>query len=228
MRPYLVIFAGAVGAGKTTQINLVSRYLENLGYRFKKTGLKSNCLLSRIMLSFVSRSLQIHSDRNHLVRDISEQVPLLLGRVSMIWLIVDFLGVLFLSLLKVNLPLKCSYTVLCEDYLPAVAMDYLYFSKKLGFLPLSTTLKLSRILLRFIPRNSKLVILDADDCTLKSRWAIRRTRDEIKDYLAYQRMISLIKLPNVLAHIQINTSHLSIHETFTRISKFLEIEKAQN
>jgi len=222
----LLIFAGTVGSGKTTHINLLFKHLKRKAYKVKKTQLKSNCLLAYYTLNVIGRILGVKSSRNYLIRDLFESNPHLLKRIGQMWLLLDFFSVLIVSLVRVIIPLKLGYIVLCEDFLPATVTDYYFFAKNLRIVPLGLVRRLSRLLLFMIPNNSAIIFLDANNSLLKQRWKHRRTRAELEEYISAQREI--IALQKILFErkvqlFQINTGVNDIMTTAEYVKKYFKL-----
>jgi len=137
-------------------------------------------------------------------------------------MILDIFSIFLRFLITIWLPLKAGYVMLVEEYLPAIAADYLYIAKINGYSPkdVKTITTLAYKLSMYVPFTS--VFLDAEDGMLKIRWKLRGTPDERSEYIFMQRKLLLL-LAKFLSRyfFYINTSGKSISEVNYRIRKYL-------
>jgi len=200
MRCSLVVFAGPVGAGKSTQIVYLQSALRKIGVRNKSVFLKSGHLLAYILELFLAKVVSKRSDVAPL-RALYEDSPRLFKRVFKLWLFFDLLSVTVKFLLTIYVPFKFRYTIIVEEYIPATIADYFYLSNIAGR-SLSATSFPVRYLLRLmnICRPVCVVYLDAENAELRRRWKVRKSLEEKEDYLLMQRTL-LLRLYKTLADI---------------------------
>jgi hypothetical protein len=124
--------------------------------------------------------------------------------------------------MNIYIPLKLGYIVLVEDYIPAMISDYIYLKRVMGF-PLKTRSFTTAFLLRlmYLGGPTQIVFLDAGDDILKSRWKVRGSFSEKKDYLNMQRTI-LLQISRRLSSntlLYLNTDKQAIKDVHQLIKK---------
>ena len=172
----LIAFLGPVGVGKSTQMKLLAKYLRSSGFRVKVTFLKVGHLWAYPLYKLALMGWPIFRSK-HLFK---------------LWMILDIFSIFLRFLITIWLPLKAGYVMLVEEYLPAIAADYLYIAKINGYSPkdVKTIITLAYKLPMYVPFTS--VFLDAEDSMLKIRWKLRGTPDERFGFIFIRRKLLLL------------------------------------
>jgi thymidylate kinase len=188
----VIVFAGTVGAGKSTQMIHLGSKLKANRLKVKTASLKSGHLFAYFLETTVARILTGRKDVYPL-RALIEEQPHLFKKLFSLWLVLDLISISIKFLLNIYVPIQIGYVVLVEEYIPATLADYVYLTKAIG---LSKTRVLS-FALNFLPRlmhladPTQIIFLDAPPDTLKSRWQFRMSPDEKSDYIFMQRKLLL-------------------------------------
>jgi len=194
----LIVFAGPVGAGKSTQIRYLRLALKGMRVKNKSVFLKSGHMLAYALTFFIARAV---SRRRGVapIRALLEDAPQLFKRIFKLWLLLDLLSITVKFLLNIYIPFRLGYAVLVEEYIPATIADYLYLSRVASY-PLDVDSFPARYLLKLanLCRPVYMIYLGAEDTELYRRWIARESTEERSDYLSMQRTI-LLKLCKKLA-----------------------------
>ena len=194
-----IVFIGTVGAGKSTQKEMLKRDLEKRKIRVKLSLLKRGHLLTYILeasLAFLFTSKRANEAP---IRSLIEERPRLLKNLFVFWVSLDILSIYVKFFIDIYLPLKFGLTVIVEDYLPATLADYAYLSDKIGQDP-----KRLDFLFRMIQKlaalegNTGAIFLDANNDSLRARWSIRKSFGEKMEYLEMQRNLVRIYLDSLI------------------------------
>jgi thymidylate kinase len=205
---------GTVGAGKSTQMRLLSSVLKKRGIRVKVTFLKTGHLLSFILEIVLVKILVSGGQRLFPIRILIEQKPNIFKKMFKLWLILDMVSIYVRFLFTIYLPIKMRRIVLVEEYIPAIVADHVYLAKSVG-LPLTSVSFLESFILKLLHIETlHIIFLDASDASLKERWRYRASLDEVPNYLQMQRTL----LPNISKKLSssffyIETSGKTIKET---------------
>ena len=193
----IIAFVGLVGTGKSTHMRLLAEYLKSRGFKVRMSLLKVGNLWAWPLYKLASMGLPIFK-RKYLFK---------------LWVVLDVFAISLKFLVFVWIPLRMGYTLLIEEYLPAIVADYIHIARINGH-----SLKYVRIAIAFMYRLAKLlpftsVFLDADYTTLKKRWRLRGSPDEKVEYLLMQRTL-LFSIAKSLSQslIYINTAYSTIKE----------------
>ena len=222
--PHIIVFAGTVGSGKSTQMKLLGSELHKRGLNVKTTFIQTNHIFAYLLLLLLARILARGRRDVYPIGALIEEKPLIFKKLFKLWLTIDLFSIVLKLLLRVFLPVKMGYVMLVEGYIPATISDYIYISQAVG-LPLKTSSFAVNFMLRFLHAGgpTQVIFLDANAKTLKSRWSRRRSFNEKSDYLSMQRstFLSLSKKLSCRRLLYINTSKQTIEETHRLITKYL-------
>lgn len=221
----ILVFAGPVGSGKSTQIGLLASELRKRGIRVKTTRLKTNHLLARLFTSFVKRVLGGKSDDFSSVRWLFERRPVLFKKLFRFLFTVDVLCIAVIFFLAVYLPMKRGYTVIVEEYIPSTISSYVYLSKGLN-VSLKSLSPMFNFLLGLVSlaKPSLVIFLDSTNKDLKMRWRERGSPVERLDYLRMQRTTLLSLLEDFISikeMILIDTNNQTPRQTYDVIKEHL-------
>jgi hypothetical protein len=220
----IVVFAGTVGAGKSTQMKILRRELENRKLRVKTTFIKSGHLIVNIWETLLARLLTSNRHDVHPTTALIEERPLVLKGLFRLLVILDVFCVYLKFLITVYIPVRIGFIVLVEEYIPATIADYVYLAKAIGQQPIRLTFP-SDLLLRLIGANTpvEIVFLDASDETLCFRWAKRKSFSEKKDYLHMQRTLIPLLLNSIMPNhvLYLDTTRKTIEETNSLVLHYL-------
>jgi len=215
-QPRVIIFIGTVGSGKSTHMKLLYSKLKRKGLKTKMSFLKTGHLFAFILEISLAKIVANKRKDVFPIRALVEERPTLFRRIFRLWLGLDLISITLKFLAGIYLPLKLGYTILIEECIPATVSDYIYLSKIVNF-PLRVNSFAINYLLKLMNScgPTQIIFLDAKDDELKTRWKLRGSFDERKDYLQMQRTLLLQILrelsPNGL--IYINTEAKTLTET---------------
>lgn len=231
--PRVIAFFGPDGAGKSIQAKLMIEYLESRGFKVRKAWVRSVHTFAFILWSvFMKLNLcrersavpvrrhtkfavpHMNEEPGGVVNQITMMPPALNGPKSRyVWSTIEVISILPVILLQVYIPLILGYVVVAERYVADSIASVAYFLDKENF----TESRSANFLLKFIPRKTLLVFLDADYQTILSR---RGEMAGPTDYTEFYRRV-YTKLALVVGAIRIDTSKLSIQETHQKLVGFL-------
>lgn len=159
-----IIFFGPDGSGKTTHSNLLTNFLKKKGRRVSSVRIRANHTVSFVLLRLMQKLGFIK--KNLLFEGLN---PTLAKKMAKLWPFIEFASIVPLVILRVGLPLKLGFTVVCERYVvdTIVSVAYLFNNPQLvnGIT--------EKILLGFIPKGAIIVHLTAQESLL-----LKRRRDE--------------------------------------------------
>lgn len=167
MLPFrLVHFFGPDGSGKSTQVKLLVDYYQKHGVNVRKFWLRSPHTFAYVLWKLLVRIGFYRSIQNECGAQIklpAVQNSLFLKRV---WYLAEFISVLPLIILS-KLCLMQGYVLVAERYVLDTITTISYF------LDDSTSAQnfLSRVLLRFIPRDTAFIFLDCNFEAIRERRA---------------------------------------------------------
>ncbi len=213
-KPFIIVFDGLVGAGKSTQIRVISVLLEKrYGLRVGKSWIKTNHLLAYIMSKIL---LKILRENELEIRYLLSRGRRIFARIYPLWLLLDTISITIKVIIDIFIKSLFKDVILVEEYIPSIISDYYYFNKKLGIShpPRIFSIIISYLLGLLAKRDSLIVYLYSPTSELRSRWLKRGTPPEIIEYLQVQSKI-LRKIIEALPgdKLVINTSRHSISET---------------
>jgi thymidylate kinase len=200
--PYkIVVFFGADGVGKTTQVNLLSPEYQKRGLNTTMCWLRGrhslSYVLSRMLLSLGYPNI-VH-ERDIKLMD-SRNLPM-----KGLWSFIEFISVIPLILSRFVFPRIRGNVVIAERFLPDTVVFNSFFIGR-EFNPYSA------ILLKMIPCKALLIHLNAEEKELKKR----RSSDWPQDFIKHQIRQYKI-LAKKMGAVSINTSLNSVEETHNRI-----------
>lgn len=213
--PSLIMFFGPDAVGKSTQVQLLTRYLRSQKCPTLRVWIRGRHSIAFLLANFFVRlgyyrTVTVPSGVVYRVFD-----PHFLPKLQHIWGLIEFVSLLPWIILKVYLPKILGYTIVAERY---VVDTVVYLSYWLGYDFLQSFL--TKVLLSFIPQDSVLIHLNAETEVLLER--LERIRYDVatQDYIVFQRRVYCI-LSKMLKATTIDTSRCSEKETFQRIVKVL-------
>lgn len=224
--PRLIVFAGTVGSGKSTQMQLLADWLRRKGVKTRVIVLKTNHLLSNLLTLALLNILFVHEKNTFAIGTLIERRPVLLKKLLRLWLVLDCFSISLKFLWDIALPLKRGREVLVEEYLPAIIADYFYISKAVDTsprVPIDTVKFVSTILCSAGPMD--IIFLDAESEILQQRWRLRGTPVEKPAYIQMQRDMLLQcskKLSNP-GFLYVDTTAKTVNQTQATILTHLSI-----
>lgn len=192
MEKRLIIFAGTVGAGKTTHLRLLQFYLSRKGINVRTVFLKTANLAAYLFLKIISMLCRLKSQGIPPITVINELHPTLFKRLSFILALLDAISIIVKDLICVRLPLKFGRVVLVEEYLPATIFDYFVLfkvRKVISRKSFNLMCKCALLLLSSIHARSYVIFLNAANCELYRRYVQRKSFREREFYLHMQRRV---------------------------------------
>jgi thymidylate kinase len=212
--PRIIVFAGLVGAGKSTQMKLLASKLKTRGLRVKTTFLKTGHLFAYLLEVTLARMLASNRRDVYPVRALIQEKPRLFKKLFKLWLFLDALSISTRFLITIYLPSRIHRIVIVEEYIPATIADYVYLAKAVGF-PLEELAPTVSFMLRLLSLGGsfRTVFLDVRDDVLGERWERRASLDEKPDYLRMQRILLLfIAKKFSSSFLYIDATHKTIRE----------------
>lgn len=160
----LVHFFGPDGSGKSTQADLLIRYMEDRGIRVRRYWVRSPHTIAFILWKFFVRIGFYRTVWTPF--NVGVKLPLVnKGRIiRLFWSNIEFLGVLPL-IAKANLLMRRGYKLVAERYVLDTVTTIAFFMDDISFL----NSNVAKLLLRFVPKNSILIFIDADFHTIFER-----------------------------------------------------------
>jgi len=237
----MIHFFGPDGAGKTTQVKILVRFLNNRGMLARGFWVRSPHTLAYVLWRLFIRigfyrtmwnpfgvGIKIPAvDRNRILRSF--------------WVTTEFFSVLP-HVIRARILMSKGYILVSERYLLDTITTVAFFVKDLNFVKG----RLARILIRFIPRNAILIFIDADFETILERRtplflermqkasALTRSSNrrqiygyvqdnvvEPQEFIDFQRKAYKM-LAKSLGAFEIYSPDFSVAETFEMILRFLE------
>jgi len=209
--PKFISFFGVDGAGKTTQVMMLSKIFDREKVNYKKVWIRSPHGLafyiwkilikigfSRVTYNKFGSILKIPNFKSY-------------SKLSVFWGWFELLNIMPIVFFKAIIPYKIGYSLLAERYTPDSIATISYFLSDDKFI----NSKVSLILLSLIPKDAMFIYLKCDYQELIRRRKIivepkqsSNFHSKIYDLLAYQ-----------LKAVVIDTSNLSILDTHKKIIK---------
>ena len=182
-----IVITGMDGSGKTTLANWLYKYFISKGYKSKYVWIKSNhtfaYLLSCVLIS-LGRYRIFRNPKGVMQYRIITSEGMFIRKI---WPFIEFISVLPLIIFKVKIPLLLGYRIVCDRYTIDTIVSVTLYTRNMNFL----NSILGKILLKMIPKESTIILLDADYLTvLKRRPDIEYTENEIKKGIRIYRTLS--------------------------------------
>lgn len=231
-RVCIILITGPEGAGKTTSINIIARFLKKYGYMVISPYLRSTFLPVRILrrifillgrkqiLQRPDGSLYIQPDNN------------ILHRISNLWYMLDviyiytYILVLTIYILIINTLISKRIIILCERFIIDTVVDQLYgiIFYKPSHKVMRMSLYLLMKILNYVQLKYRFIIieLDADINEILRRFFNRGYSDFI-EFIYFQKKM-LPKIINIVTSMNtaneflyIDNTHLTVADTATII-----------
>jgi len=187
-KPLIITFMGPVGVGKSTQIQLLKKYLRSRNINVSVTFLKSSHAMSYV----IQRMLVVLGVREtaQYFKGSSRIYPRkeVMKRLFALWCLLDSFSISLKFFFTVYLPHKLGFTVLIEEGL--IMTFYTYAESFPRFLSVKPkTLKLPAYLLAWVEKQNHVnIVLDASNKELDLRRAKRNFRqEELHEYVIMQK-----------------------------------------
>lgn len=226
----LLVFVGTVGSGKSTQIEKLSSKLESEEYRVKKYFLKTGHLFAYIFEVLLAHLFVTEKQDVSPIRTLLTERPEVFKRLFGIWIFLDLISITAKFIVKIYIPLKLGYTLLIEEYIPAILADYIHISKSINLEPGAISFPIGLISkLAYLAEPMTVIYLDADTKELSSRWKNRGSRKEVSKYLQMQRslLLALSKKFSSEKLVHVNTTNQTVLETLEEITKELNLKETK-
>ena len=223
--PRFIHFFGPDGAGKSTQVKILVDFLERKGVQVKKYWVRSPHTIAFVLWRIFVRIGFYRGVMNPF------GVPIKLPAVNRsrvlrsLWTATEFLGVLPI-ILRVYISILRGHRLVAERYVLDTVVTIAYLINDVNFLNGLA----SKLLLRFIPRNTMFIFLDADYATICRRrrsllgpensedtgretyGSIQKSAVEPEEFINFQRR-AYKSLAKSFGALVVDTSKLSIEET---------------
>jgi thymidylate kinase len=201
----VVIFCGPDGAGKSTQVELLIKYLRSKHFRVKHSWIRAlhffAFFLSNLLVAIGLYRIVFNAQGNsYRIIDL-KRIPLL----RKMWPYIEIFSMLPLMFFRVIIPSRLGWIVVSERYTIDSIASIAWLIEDPKF-PEST---LARILLSLTPKGSCIINLDSDYDTILGR---RGKITEPEEFIVIQREVYSTFSKRLPMSI-INTSSRSIMET---------------
>ena len=188
----IIAICGIDGSGKTTQIELLEKYLKHGGFRVKRVWFRWTAFLSYPFLALcrllgytkwktISRSNVRYADRRFYMN----------MALARLWPWLFALDTLLYSILQIKAQRILGYTILCDRFIPDIIVDLICETKDYQ-LPKRLA---GRLLLSLIPKDSKLIIIDVNESIAYNRKhdipSINYLKERRKLYLTLAKTLSI-------------------------------------
>jgi thymidylate kinase len=200
-----VYFLGPNGVGKSTQIKLLIDWLKGRKVKTKIAYVQCNHLPVLILEGFIIRlgrsSSYVYPDGTRLTNPSAE----IMQKIKYFWFCLQFLSIVFLSFVRVYLPLLLGYTVVAERYVLDSVSDLYWFSRHLKVNQRFFS-SLVKVLLYLVPENTVIVHLDAPYDVLRVRYGERGSVVQPREYVDVHHEFSW-RLPEAVRKGNVRTVH---------------------
>jgi len=188
----IIAICGIDGSGKTTQIELLERYLGQRGFRVKRVWFRWTAFLSYPFLALcrllgytkwktTSRSNVRYAERRFYMN----------RALARLWPWLFTLDTLIYSILQIKARRILGYTILCDRFIPDIIVDLIC---ETGDYQLPKRLA-GRLLLSLIPKDSKLIVIDVAESIAYDRKhdipSINYLKERRKLYLTLAKTLSM-------------------------------------
>ena len=212
--PTVIYLCGVDGSGKTTQMGLIAKCLNDRDLKFKHVWLRWAAFLSYPflvlcrLLGFTEWKTVPRSSRKYPEHRFYKNKA-----VTKLWTGLFTMDMFIYSIFKVKIPLKFGYTLLCDRFALDALVDLMYETKNFDTL---RTLPV-RLLLSLIPKQSITILLDTNE---DKAWKRKDDVPSIK-YLKEHRKLYLDLATNLkIPVLETSKSPDEVHEEI--VKKFLE------
>jgi len=210
----IIAFFGADGVGKSTQVQLLIKRLQQLGQKCRKAWIRSPHGFAfyawRLLIRIGYKRVLTNRFGYRLELPIVDRDPLM----KRIWPWFELINIIPIFLAKVKIPLMLGYTIIAERLLVDSIATIAHFIYDTRF-PQSTV---ARLLLSLTPQDTLFIHLTCDYKTLMAR---RRNLVEPYDSSIFQMRI-FDELANHLNALTINTAHTTPQQTHEMIWSYLQ------
>ena len=173
--PRAILFFGPDGSGKTTQANLLLNTLSKKHIKTKKIWLRSlhtlAFIISKIAMIFL-RLENVYQFRSKYACS---------PRFRNLWYFIEFISILPLILYRFYIPFSLGHVIVAERFVIDWIVSLAYESKNKAMIETI----FSKIALRFIPKQSLLIYIDADYDTI----LLRGRNEESVEIINFQRRL---------------------------------------
>ncbi len=203
----LISFIGPDGAGKTTHRELINKYLCSNGVKTKLVRVRAPHTLAYLLWRLLIKLGRCRVESNHLGMKV--HIPSLNGSLSKnIWALVEFVSILP-HLLRIHLLIHRGYVLLADRYVIDSVATIAFFLNDKSFIHSI----IARLLLRFLPRNTIIINLDADYETISKR---RGYITEPRTFIDMQRY-TYYSYESIFRYDVLFTENYSMQETHERV-----------
>jgi thymidylate kinase len=206
-KPNFIYISGCDGTGKSTQVQLLLAQMRANGAKVRPLWLRYPFFICTPLLVYARLQhyswVEVNGSYKQGYWDFHNSW--LMRRIFPWLLLFDtFLA----SLIKVTLPLKLGWTIVCERYILDILVDLAVATQELDLwdhLP-------GKLFLRLIPKNSRIFILDLDSETIKQRREdlqfdryLERRLHAFRNFSAY---LGIVQISNSKSQVELHRSIL--------------------
>jgi len=209
----IVLFVGPDGAGKTTQTELLIKYLRTRGLNVRSVWIRAVHTVAWVLSRYLEDRGFVRVMINPLGGTRRQFDPRRSPWLGRLWLYVELLSLLPLVFLRVKIPVLLGRSVVAERYLldSITSISYILQDERIasGFL--------QKFILRQIPEGSLIINLDCNYATILKR---RGREAESQDFIDIQRRMNA-RFQSIIKMLVIDTSNETVEETHNRIIDYI-------
>lgn len=214
IKSHFIIFFGPDGAGKTTQVKLLTSYLKSYKFRVRNEHLRVHHTIASLLSKLFIRFGYYKTTNEKILIGANTKIfvpPTFNCIFCFIWALIEFLSVVPLVIVRFYLPLALGYIVIADRFTVDTVISIAYFLNNYHFLRGFIT----KLLLCFIPKGAILFYLNTDLQTL-----LKRRNDETLYHIKFQRL-AYNQLAKTMKFVHIDTSKHNQRETFMKVIQAL-------
>ncbi len=215
MKPMLICIIGPDGTGKTTQAKMLVKKLNEAGIKCKYRWLRFYHLFCLPLLAIARLMGLSEVETLDTGRKIGYHYFYKSKTISSLYSILLFIDTLFFTIIKAYVPLKIfKKTIVCDRFVYDTLVDLMVSTRNYNIY----SSIIGRLFLSLIPKNSKIIMLIADEKILRKR------RDDVMHDKTLNLRIKLYKkLSEEFGILMINTNNLSINKVQERLIQAIKI-----
>ena len=201
------------GSGKTTLANWIAKCLRSKGYKSRYVWIKAQhtlaFLISKVLTAF-GWNRTFRNPKGIAVSSFRVHEGTFARKV---WPVIEFLSVLPLIIFKVKLPILFGYKIVFDRYLIDTIVSISLNTQNMSF----ADSFIGRLLLKMMPKECVVIILDADLSTvLKRRPDIEYSFDEVTNAMKLYRVLG-----RKMKAFSLNTTILTIEQIKKKVLDLL-------